>query len=250
MDADKVQQLQQTLGYQFKDPQLLVEAFRHSSSVDDRLQSNERQEFLGDSILSLVTCKTLFERFPQYLEGDLTKIKSRLVSRKTCSMVANQLGLPQYMKVGKGMELSRAMSGSVAAASLEAVIAAIYLDGGMEPAEAFILRVFDTLIIQADAEEHQENFKSLLQQHCQQEFSCTPLYEMLDEKGPDHNKCFEIAVVIRHHRYPSAWGITKKEAEQQAALNALIEIGLLCGDTASLEQPLEASAGDQPADQV
>ncbi|MHC4290639.1 MAG: ribonuclease III [Planctomycetota bacterium] len=227
MDADTVQQIQQVLKYQFKNPQYLHEAFLHSSAADDRLRSNERLEFLGDSVLSLVICNTLFERFPDYLEGDLTKIKSRFVSRKTCAEIANQLGLPDYMEVGKGMERTRAMSGSVAAASLESVIAAIYLDGGMEAAESFLLRVFEPMIIEADAEQHQENFKSLLQQHCQRLYNSTPFYELLDEKGPDHNKCFEIAVVVRHRRYPGAWGITKKEAEQKAAFNALQEIGLV-----------------------
>lgn len=247
MDADTVRQVQRILGYEFTNPQFLSEAFLHSSAADDRLKSNERLEFLGDSVLSMVTCKTLFHRFPSYLEGDLTKIKSRLVSRKTCAAIANQLGLPGFMEVGKGMEVSRSMSGSVAAASFESVIAAIYLDGGMDPAEAFIKRVFEPLLIRADAEQHQENFKSLLQQHCQREHNSTPVYDLLDEKGPDHNKCFEIAAVIRHHRYPSAWGITKKEAEQHAAKNALIEMGLISeSEERELSQP--SSTGDQPAD--
>ena len=219
MDADAVRQVQKTLDYQFNDLQILQEAFLHSSAANDRLHSNERLEFLGDSVLSLVICKTLYDRFPDYLEGDLTKIKSRLVSRKTCAQVANRLGLPGFMQIGKGMESTRAMKGSVAAASLESVIAAIYLDGGMGAAQAFIVRAFDPIIIEANAEQHQENFKSLLQQHCQQEHNCTPLYELLDEKGPDHNKCFEIAVVIRHYRYPGAWGV-----------NALLEIGLIEDD--------------------
>ena len=227
MNTDTVQRVQQILEYQFKNPQFLHEAFLHSSAADDRLHSNERLEFLGDSVLSLVICNTLFDRFPGYLEGDLTKIKSRLVSRKSCADIANQLGLPDFMTVGKGMESTRAMSGSVAAASLESVIAAIYLDGGMEAAEAFILRVFEPMIVAADAEQHQENFKSLLQQHCQRYYNCTPYYELLDEKGPDHNKCFEVAAVVQHHRYPGGWGVTKKEAEQKAAFNALQEMGLI-----------------------
>ena len=227
MNADTVQQIQQILGHLFKDPQILDEAFLHSSAAGNRLRSNERMEFLGDSVLSLVICDTLFKRFPNYLEGDLTKIKSRLVSRKTCADIANELQLPSFMRVGKGMERTRAMSGSVAAASLESAIAAIYLDGGMKVAEKFILRVFDAMITEADAEQHQENFKSLLQQHCQREHSATPFYELLDEKGPDHNKCFKVAAVIRHHRYPGGWGVTKKEAEQRAAYEALAEIGLI-----------------------
>jgi ribonuclease-3 len=233
MNAETVQLLQQILDHPFKDPQILDEAFLHSSAAGNRLRSNERMEFLGDSVLSLVICNTLFVRFPHYQEGDLTKIKSRLVSRKTCADIANELQLPSFMRVGKGMERSRAMSGSVAAASLESAIAAIYLDGGMAAAEKFILRVFDPMIAEADAEQHQENFKSLLQQHCQREHNSTPMYELLDEKGPDHNKCFKIAAVIRHQRYPGAWGITKKEAEQRAAYEALVEIGLIPQETES-----------------
>ncbi|OQY07250.1 MAG: ribonuclease III [Planctomycetales bacterium 4572_13] len=233
MNADTVQQIQQILGHPFGDPQILDEAFLHSSAASNRLRSNERMEFLGDSVLSLVICDTLFRRFSHYQEGDLTKIKSRLVSRKTCADIANALQLPSFMKVGKGMERSRAMSGSVAAASLESVIAAIYLDGGMNAAETFILRVFDSMIAEADAAQHQENFKSLLQQYCQRQHNATPFYELLDEKGPDHNKCFKVAAVIQHHRYPDAWGVTKKEAEQCAAYEALVEIGIIPQETGS-----------------
>lgn len=227
MNADSVQRIQTLLDYQFKNIAFLKEALTHSSLADDRLKSNERFEFLGDSVLSLVICKTLFERFPGYLEGDLTKIKSRFVSRKTCAEIANAMGLPEYMRVGKGMDQTRAMAGSIAAASLEAVIAAIYLDGGMEPAEKFILEKFKPYFDEADAQQHQENYKSLLQQYCQKEFNCTPMYQLLDEKGPDHNKCFEIAAVINHRRHQSAWGVTKKEAEQKAAYNVLVELGLI-----------------------
>ncbi len=227
MDTDTLQQMQLLLNYQFKNPALLDEALVHSSLADDRLSSNERFEFMGDSVLSLVICKSLFHRFPTYLEGDLTKIKSRLVSRKTCAEIANEMGLPDYVRVGKGMDQNRAMAGSIAAAVLEAVICAIFLDGGMEAAETFILNVFNPLIDSADAQQHHENFKSLLQQYCQKELNITPTYQLLDEKGPDHNKCFEMAVVIKHQRYPSGWGVTKKEAEQKAAYNALIELNLI-----------------------
>lgn len=227
MDAETLQQIEAVLNYRFSDESFLDEALTHSSLADDRLNSNERFEFLGDSVLSLVTCKTLFERFPEYLEGDLTKIKSRLVSRKTCAEIANQLGLPDFMRVGKGMDQTKAMSGSIAAASLEAIIAAIYLDGGIEAAQTFILDAFGPLIDEADAKQHQENFKSLLQQYCQKEYGRTPMYHLLDEKGPDHNKCFEIAVVVNHQQYESAWGVTKKDAEQKAALNVLTKLGLV-----------------------
>jgi ribonuclease-3 len=149
------------------------------------------------------------------------------VSRKTCAQLANRLGLTKFVQVGKGMAKTRAMSGSITAGTLEAVIAAIYLDGGLSAASDFILKMFGPLIDQADADEHQENFKSFLQQYVQRQFNMTPDYELLDEKGPDHDKCFESAVVIGERRFPGAWGMTKKDAEQKAAYSALVELGQL-----------------------
>jgi len=230
MDDKKVQQLQKLLGYQFKNVDILIEAFTHASVAQDRLVSNERLEFLGDSVLALVICKQLFDEFPDYLEGDLTKIKSMLVSRKTCAAVANELKFTDFAKLGKGMESTKAVSGSIAAGILEAIIAAIYIDGGFDAAREFILRLYDPLIETVDAEHHHENFKSLLQQSAQQLFAATPLYEKLDEKGPDHNKCFEMAAAIGSRSFPSAWGPTKKEAEQKAAYNALVELKIINED--------------------
>ncbi len=227
MDNKTLAQLEELLGYHFKNRPLLLESLTHSSQAPSRIHSNERLEFLGDSVLALVICRTLYRRFPRYLEGDLTKIKSMLVSRKVCAKVAGSIGLQDFTLVGKGIDKTRALSGSIAAGTLEAIIAAVYLDGGFEAAERFILRTFGDMIDKADAEQHQENFKSMLQQHAQQTENETPTYELLDEKGPDHNKCFEICVVLGHRRFPSAWGVTKKEAEQKAAMNALLEIGLL-----------------------
>ncbi len=227
MDAEYLRQMEEVLEYKFTNPSILEEAFTHSSLADDRLKSNERLEFMGDCVLGLVICRALYNRFPNYQEGDLTKIKSMLVSRKTCAQIANELGLTTFLRVGKGTDRTRAIGGSIAAACLEAVIAAIYFDGGMEVAEAFILRRFESLIDQADAEQHQNNFKSVLQQYCQRVFNRTPYYELLDEKGPDHNKCFEVGVVVDHQRFPGAWGVTKKDAEQMAARNALIELKII-----------------------
>ena len=227
MDEDKLMQLQELLSYHFKDKSLLINAMTHSSLADNRADSNERLEFFGDAILDMVICENLFQRFPDYQEGDLTKIKSMLVSRKTCSRVAAELNFAPYAKVGKGMEKTRAMEGSISAGILEAIIAAIYLDGGQEVVKEFILRLFTPLIDKANARQHHENFKSLLQQHCQRHFPATPEYLLLDEKGPDHNKCFEVGVVIEHRHFQSAWGVTKKDSEQKAARNALVELGVL-----------------------
>jgi ribonuclease-3 len=227
MDEEVLQRIEQITGYKFSNRNLLTKAFAHSSAVDDRLFSNERLEFLGDAVLAAVICRKLFERFPSYMEGDLTKIKSMLVSRRTCARVTKRLGLQEFLKIGKGMASNRALTSSLAASLLEAIIAAIYIDGGFDSAGDFILRAFAPEIEQADAEQSHGNFKSLLQQYAQQELNTTPVYALLDEKGPDHDKCFESEVVIAERHFPSAWGTNKKEAEQKAAFNALVELGVL-----------------------
>ena len=232
MDEDTLQQIEQIIDYQFSDRDLLRKAFVHSSSVDNRLLSNERLEFLGDSVLAVVICQELFERFTDYLEGDMTKIKSMLVSRRSCAKITKEMGLQKILKIGKGMASVRALSGSLAAGLLEAVIAAIYLDGGIEAARRFILRGFASLIEQTDANHDHGNFKSLLQQYAQQHLTTTPTYELLDEKGPDHDKCFETEAVLGEQHFSSAWGVNKKDAEQKAAYNALIELGIIEADPA------------------
>jgi ribonuclease-3 len=225
------------LDYRFRDHQLLKESLTHASIADDRRLSNERLEFLGDSVLGLVVCHRLFELFPDYLEGDLTKLKSAVVSRNTCAAVANSLGLTELIYVGKGM-IGRGATGaerpsSLAAGVLESIIAAMYLDGGFETARRFILRHMDAYIHRFAATTHQQNYKSLLQQHAQKALSATPIYELLDEKGPDHSKCFEVRVVIGARAFGSAWGNAKKQAEQRAAQIALEELGVL-----AREEPL------------
>jgi ribonuclease-3 len=248
MNKETLRQIEQIIGYQFTNTKFLAKAFTHSSAVDNRLLSNERLEFLGDSILGAVICQALFERFSGRLEGELTKLKSMLVSRETCAQIIRRLDLQKFLKVGKSMAASRALNRSLAAALLEAIIAAIYLDSGFDAACSFILRVFHPIIEQADNEQAQGNYKSLLQQYAQERFNAMPVYILLDEKGPDHDKCFESEVVIAvrkdsigERHFPSAWGTNKKEAEQKAAFNALIELGVL-------NQPRRAthSLGDQP----
>lgn len=226
----KLDACQESIRYKFKDDSLLGMALNHASIADDRRESNERLEFLGDAILGMVVCHELYRRFPHYLEGPLTKVKSMLVSRRTCARIADSLDLGQYLRVGKGMGAASKLPTSCRAAALESIIGAIFLDGGMAAAKRFILRNYKPLLDKADADEHQENFKSMLQQFAQRKMDSTPMYDVLDEKGPDHSKCFEVAVLIGKRRFTSAWGPSKKEAEQIAALNALRELEVLPSD--------------------
>ena len=217
----------QIIGYTFKDESILAEALTHASSAGHRLQSNERMEFLGDAILGFVVAEYLFHHYPTFLEGDLTKIKSAVVSRKTCAMITEELDLVSVLNLGKGMSNRPDLPPSIAAAVFEATIAAVYLDGGYEPARDFILRHVAPHIEDAVDSAHHHNFKSVLQQFAQRHLPSSPQYILLDEKGPDHSKCFEVCVEIRGRRFPSAWANAKKEAEQKAALLALKEMDVV-----------------------
>src|SRR5262245_60045658 len=223
-ETEILEECQETIGYRFHQLDLLRGALTHASGADTRLASNERLEFLGDAVLGLVVCERLFQRFPEYLEGDLTKIKSVVVSRRTCARISRDLNLGDYLILGKGMSSTAAVPPSLLADVLESLIAAIYLDGGLEPARDLILKHMGPEIDQVAEGAHGGNYKSVLQQLAQKEFGATPQYQLLDEKGPDHSKCFKIAAVIGRQPYPGAWGRNKKEAEQKAALNALSAI--------------------------
>lgn len=220
-----LQTVQEAIGYTFRDPRLLLSALTHASIAETRLHSNERMEFIGDAILGMVVCHELYCRFPEYLEGELTKIKSAVVSRRVCAQISHELGLADCLFIGKGISGRSQLPLSLAAALYEALIAAIYLDNNdLSVVQAFILRTMDKHIVEAAESQHQRNYKSQLQQHAQKILGATPLYDLLDEKGPDHSKCFEVSVVIQGRRYSSGWGPSKKEAEQKAAYLALREL--------------------------
>lgn len=218
---------EKVLGHTFQNPLLLKEALTHASIADNRLQSNERMEFLGDAILDLIICEALYQRFPEYQEGDLTKVKSAVVSRRTCADVANETGLTDLLLIGKGISSRNSMPSSLAAAVYESIVAALYLDGGFETVKQYVLRTMTPKLEQIASNSHQQNYKALLQQHAQKDLNATPIYELLDEKGPDHSKCFEVCVTIDGRRFTSAWGPNKKMAEQKAALLALEDLGVL-----------------------
>lgn len=223
-EAEILEECQAVLGYRFRKLKLLRAALTHASGADTRLASNERLEFLGDSVLGLVVCEQLFKLFPEYQEGDLTKLKSAVVSRRSCTRISRQLNLGDFLFMGKGMHSHHAVPASLLADVFESLVAAIYLDGGLEAAREFILRHMQPEIDREAAGAQGSNFKSLLQQVAQREYGATPRYDLLDEQGPDHHKCFKVAAIIGKRLFAAAWGRNKKEAEQKAAMNALAEI--------------------------
>ncbi len=225
IDDSIIARAEKILGHEFECRDLLRRSLIHASLADCRLESNERLEFLGDAVLGMVVCEYLHDRFDDLLEGELTKIKSNVVSRRACAQLAEDLGLDDLIQLGKGLSNHRALPQSVIAAVYESLIGALYVDAGLEVTRMFILDGMRPLIEDAARSGHQFNFKSVLQQSAQQHFNETPQYLLLDEQGPDHAKCFEVCVAIGAQRFPSSWGPSKKEAEQQAALEALLELG-------------------------
>ncbi len=227
MEDPAVVQCQKIIEYQFRNPDLLRQALTHASVSPTRLHSNERMEFLGDAVLGLSVCASLYNQYEDLLEGEMTKIKSVVVSRMTCAEVSKILELCGLLSLGRDMSDPNRIPESVSAAIFEAVIGAIYIDGGFAPANEFILRCLQPHIDNVLANTHRADYKSMLQQHAQKISSTVPEYVLLDEKGPDHSKCFEVFVLINGRNFPGAWGRSKKHAEQAAAQRALVELGLV-----------------------
>ena len=219
-----LQGCEERIGYTFTDKRMLQSALTHASGAEHRLASNERLEFLGDAILGAVVCELLFRQYPQYSEGDLTRIKSIVVSRQICAKISESLGMQEFLILGKGMTTHPSVPPSLLADVFESIVAAMYLDGGAEPARVFLERHLAPEIELAASGEMGNNYKSTLQQFAQREHGTTPIYQLLDEKGPDHSKCFKIAAQVGSSHFEPAWGRNKKEAEQRAARNALCEL--------------------------
>lgn len=213
--------LQDIVGYAFNDPDLLERALTHPSYTVEDDADNERMEFLGDSVLNLCIGQSLYERFPKWSEGRLTQVKSVLVSTVTLDRVAETLCLRRLGRLGKGLPTDEALPPSVNANLFEAVCGAVYLDGGMEAARNFILRVMDEEIRSISRNGHEPNYKSALQQLTQRDLGQTPYYKVVSATGPDHGKTFEVSALIGSRAFPSATGRSKKEAEQSAARSAL-----------------------------
>lgn len=239
-------QCEASLDYRFRDRQLLTLCLTHASIARTRLESNERLEFLGDAIMGAVVCEQLFELYPSKAEGDLTRVKSVIVSRATCAKISSDLGLHYCVQLGKGLTDPERLPASIMAAVFESIVAGVYLDGGFDAARILVRRLMAPEIERTVETSHGKNYKSLLQQLVQKNNRGTPVYQVLDETGPDHSKCFLVAVLVNGDSYAPAWGPNKKEAEQRAAENALCQLqGQVPPFVSSATRPVVAAG---PAD--
>lgn len=223
---DALQNLEQTIGITFKDKKLLEAAFIHTSYVNEHrrehLVANERLEFLGDAVLELVTTEFLYQTFPDTGEGQLTNFRAALVKGKHLAEVARNLGLGAYLLLSRGEEKSGGRDKNyILANTLEALIGALYLDSGFPVAHKFISTFILTNLGDILKKGLHIDAKSRLQEISQDRFGSTPLYKVLCESGPDHNKTFEIAVFINEKMVGKGTGSSKQSAEQAAALEVL-----------------------------
>ena len=220
-----IKDLEAAIGYQFRNITLLHNAVTHSSYANERwhdsLKSNERLEFLGDSVLGMVVAEHLYRNFPDRPEGELTRMRADMVCETSLAAIAEKIGLGSHLLLGKGEELSGGRSrASILADAVESVIAACFLDGGMEVARSFIDRF--VLCNVPVAKLHNEDYKTALQELVQQKKNQTLCYAVTDASGPDHNKSFTVEVALNGEVVGKGTGSSKKRAEQEAAHAALL----------------------------
>ena len=225
---DEFESLQQAIGYRFRDRGLLEHAMTHTSraneDVSGGVRDNESMEFLGDAVLGFVIADVLFRDFPEFDEGQKSKTKASLVSTATLARQAERLVLGEHMLLGRGEEKTGGRrKQALLADSYEALIAAVYLDGGVEPARAFILREFGPLIDRsaADRRVRARTTNRRCRNSCNRASVPLPEYRVVGSIGPDHRKLFQVEVIVNGDRIGEATGPSKKEAEQEAARTAL-----------------------------
>ncbi|OHB84867.1 MAG: ribonuclease III [Planctomycetes bacterium RIFCSPHIGHO2_02_FULL_38_41] len=216
-----INECEQTIGYSFRDKTLLEIALTHTSCRLENNFSNERLEFLGDAVLGMVISDYLYKYMPNNSEGELTRIKSVVVCQSTLAKVSQEAQLKDFIVLGKGINDRNFLPKSILANAFEAVIAAIYLDGGIEAAYNFTIKYLKKEINIVCNDQHEKNYKSMLQQYSQKEHNVTPNYRILKQIGPEHGKSFEVMVLIDGNEYGIGWGKSKKEAEQSAARETL-----------------------------
>lgn len=226
MTAAELAACQAELGYTFRDPGLLERALTHSSSKSETQPCNERLEFLGDAVVGMLVGESLYRTYPEYDEGELTKVKSVVVSAVTLAEESRRMRLARFYRVGKGMlnTPEEAFPRSLDANVFEAVAGAIYLDGGLGEARRFVLACLDRHVEEVVSDHHRKNWKSMLQHLSQRQFNATPTYRVTREEGPDHVKVFEVVAMIGERALCVGQGRSKKEAEQAAAAATLLEL--------------------------
>jgi ribonuclease III len=248
MKSGDITDLEQSLGYHFQRPALIQQALTHSSQAREleslqtadsvlRFGDNEQMEFLGDAVLGLVTSQELFQRFPGFREGELSKLRAHLVSEKHLIRVARELDLGRFLRLGRGEEKSGGRAKpALLVDALEAVLAAMYLDGGLEVTRTFILQriigpELTEMALEGGAVLPITDFKSALQEKLQAQGCPQPAYVLVREEGPEHNKTFTVEVRLRlpgaadtGEVVGRATGSTKKKAEQDAARQALQQL--------------------------
>lgn len=229
--------LYSNLGYRFQNNALLRQGLTHRSFMNEfghpEIEDNERFEFFGDSVLGFVICDFIFQTYPQFHEGDLSKIKSHVVSEPFLAEIARDLDLGSFLLLGKGEASSGGHDkNSLISDCYEAVVAAIYLDGGIDAARDFLMRCFRERIINLVENQDILDHKSLFQERAQSIFGATPRYKLNQILGPDHDKTFEIEVFLKKEVFSVGRGKNKKEAEQSAAKAALAKLNIkTTGDT-------------------
>lgn len=222
----KIEELQKIIGLKFKNPKLCEQAFIHRSYLNEvrkkRLKSNERLEFLGDSVLSLLTSKFLYDRFPEEGEGNLTNMRSSLVCTKTLSKISAKLSLGKFLVMSKGeVKEGGRNNPSILADTFEALIGAIYLDQGIARAKEFIEKFLFSTSEKILRNQSLKDPKSLLQEKIQERIPVSPSYKVLKEEGPDHAKKFSVGVFLEKKLLGQGEGRNKQEAEESAAKYAL-----------------------------
>lgn len=216
--------IESKLGYTFNDRNILALAFIHRSYVNENryiTTHNERMEFLGDSVLGLLIADYLYSYLPTTPEGELSYLRSRLVEASSCVAYIQKLNLEKYLLLGKGERINAGRGReSILADLFEALVGAVYIDGGLDEAKKFLFKNFSQEI-EAILKMPLRNWKAVLQDYCQKNYQQTPLYKVISEEGPDHSKIFKIHVMIQDKLLGAGEGPSKKEAQQAAAFDAL-----------------------------
>lgn len=218
----KIEKLEKSIGYIFQNKELLKTALTHTSyAYENKVSSNERLEYLGDSILEFVSSKYLFQNFNELSEGEMTKVRAYSVCEDSLYKIAEKHDFSDFLYLGRSEKMSHSIKKALIADSVEAVIAAIYLDGGLEPAEKFILENIKEQIEFASKNVGMKDYKTVLQEELQKKGEVLIKYNLIKEEGPDHAKIFTVDVECDGEKLAEGTGKSKKKAEMEAARIAL-----------------------------